>query len=148
MLAQLCEGEALDLAQNAQDSNSWEAWRAISKGFNPQGAGRKRSVTSQLLAPGSFDLKSLNSAIARWEEMLRVYERRAGKDLPDDVKATVLTEMTKRALKDHPVAQRVSVQGVRERPRGDPVIPGEREEPRGSANGRRSVQQERRQRRR
>ena len=100
MLAQLCEGEAFDLVQNTQDSNGWEAWRVISKRFDPHGAGRKRSVMSQLLAPGSFDLKNLNSAIARWEEMLRVYERRAGKDLPDDVKATIHTEMTKGALED------------------------------------------------
>ena len=33
VLAQLCEGEALDLAQNTQDSNGWEAWRVISKRF-------------------------------------------------------------------------------------------------------------------
>ena len=101
VLAQLCENEALDLVQTTQDSNGWEAWRVISRRFDPVGAGRRRGIMSQLLQPGSYDIKDLTSAMAKWEDKVRVYERRAARELPDDVKCSVLTEMCKGALRDH-----------------------------------------------
>ena len=101
VLAQLCEGEALDLVQSTSNNDGFEAWRVISRRFDPQGAGRRRNVMAGLIQPGSFDTGQLHSAIAKWEERVRVYERRAGHSLQDDVKASVLVEMTKGALKDH-----------------------------------------------
>ena len=59
------DGEALDLVQNSADTGGLEAWRVLTRRFNPWGAGRRRNVTLQ---PVSFDPKELNSAIATWEE--------------------------------------------------------------------------------
>jgi len=101
VLAQLCDGEALDLVQNVVNSDGWEAYRVLSRRFDPQGAGRRRNIMSQLLQPGSYDPTALNSAIARWEERVRIYERRSGSKLPDDIKSSILTEMTKGPLKEH-----------------------------------------------
>jgi hypothetical protein len=101
VLAQLCDGEALDLIQNVLGSDGWEAYRFLSWRFDPEGAGRRRNIMSQLLQPGSFDPMDLNSAIARWEEKVRIYERRSGAKLPDDIRSSILTETTKGPLKEH-----------------------------------------------
>ncbi len=87
VLAQLCEGEALDLVQNVVNSDGWEAWRILSRRIDPQGAGRKRSVTSQLLQAGAFDPQDLNSAIDNEGEKNRMYERRAQSKLPTTSRA-------------------------------------------------------------
>ncbi len=73
VLAQLWEGEALDLIQNFLQSNGWEAHRVLSRRFDSWSAGRRRNIMSHLLQPGCFDRGSLNSAIARWEEKVRLY---------------------------------------------------------------------------
>ena len=117
VLAQLCDGEALDLIQNVIGSDGWEAYRVLSRRFDPQGAGRRRNIMSQLLQPGSYDPQALNSAIARWEEKIRIYERRSGSKLPDDIKSSILTEMTKGPLREHLIlnaAKLKSYEGVRE----------------------------------
>jgi hypothetical protein len=117
VLAQLCEGEALDLVQNVINSDGWEAWRVLSRRFDPQGAGRRRNIMTQLLQPGSFEPKDLNSAIARWEEKVRIYERRSATRLPDDIKSSILAEMAKGALKEHLIlnaAKLKNYDGVRE----------------------------------
>jgi hypothetical protein len=101
VLAQLCEGEALDLVQNVESANGWEAWRVLAKRFDPQGAGRRRNVMSQLIQPGSYDVRELNSAMNKWEEKVRLYEKRSGTKLPEDMKSAILTEMTKGSLKEH-----------------------------------------------
>lgn len=92
---------SLDLAQHVTRKDGWEAWRIISRRFDPQGAGRRCNVMSQLLQPGSYEPKDLNSAIAKWEEKVRLYERRSQTKLPDDIKSSILTEMCKRAVKEH-----------------------------------------------
>jgi hypothetical protein len=101
VLAQLCEGEALDLVQATKDNDGFEAWRVVSRRFDPQGAGRRRNILGTLIQPGAVDVKELNSHIAKWEERLRVYERRAGKAMQEDIKTEVLVSMTKGVLKDH-----------------------------------------------
>ena len=77
VLANLLDGEAVDLAQNAADSDGWEAWRVSTRRFDPQGAGRRRNIMSQLLHSVSFDPEDLNSAITKGEEEVRMYEKRS-----------------------------------------------------------------------
>ena len=101
VLAQLMDGEALDLVQSTKDNDGFEAWRVVSRRFDPQGAGRRRNILGVLIQPGAVDAPQLNSHIAKWEERLRVYERRAGQPMQEDIKAQVLVSMTKGALKDH-----------------------------------------------
>ena len=56
---------------------------------------------SQLIQPGSYDVRELNSAMNKWEEKVRLYEKRSGTKLPEDMKSAILTEMTKGSLKEH-----------------------------------------------
>ena len=48
---------------------------------------------SQLLQPGSFDPKDLNSVIAKWEEKVRLHVRRSSSRLPGDIKSSIFAEM-------------------------------------------------------
>ncbi len=73
----------------------------LSRRLGPQGAGRRRNIMSQLLQPGSFDPNVLKSAFPRWEEKVRIYERRSSVKLPDDIKSSILSEMTGGPLKEH-----------------------------------------------
>eukprot|EP00959_Pyramimonas_sp_CCMP1952_P449108 9404123-Pyramimonas_sp.AAC.1 len=95
VLAQLCEGEALDLVQATKDNDGFEAWRIVSRRFDPQAAERRRKILGALIHPRAVDAKELNSHVAKWEERLRVYERRAGSTTQEDIKTEVLISMTK-----------------------------------------------------
>ena len=104
-LAQLTDGEALDIVRNIEGANGFEAWRLLSKEYDPTGSGRKRTVLSSILRPGSYDDKDLRAAIPRWETRVRIYNRKkktAGKGgLDDDVLSSVLVDITKGKLRDH-----------------------------------------------
>jgi len=50
VLAQLCEGEALDLVHGTRDKLGSVACRAISIRFGPQGCGRCKTVMGQLFS--------------------------------------------------------------------------------------------------
>ena len=75
-LAQLTEGESNDIVRNVSTANGLEAWRVLSKEYDPAGSGRKRTVLSHILRPGSFELTDLKSAIAGWETQIRTYDRK------------------------------------------------------------------------
>ena len=61
---------------------------------------------SSILSPGHFKLTELGSAIERWEEHVRSYERRrdaAGNrsQIPEEIKTGILQEMCPDVLKTH-----------------------------------------------
>ena len=101
VLAQLTEGEGLALVQGVTHGAGWEAWRVLSRRYDPHGAARRRNVMGQLLQPGAYENKDLYAAVSRWEERARLYERRAGHPLPDDIKGAILIGMSKGSLKEH-----------------------------------------------
>eukprot|EP00959_Pyramimonas_sp_CCMP1952_P182757 3821968-Pyramimonas_sp.AAC.1 len=53
VLAQLTDGETLDLAQATKDNDGFEAWRVVSRRLDPQGAGRRRNILGSLIQPGA-----------------------------------------------------------------------------------------------
>ena len=101
----LTDGEASNIVQNVTNSNGFEAWRVLSKQYDPAGSGRKRTVLSSILRPGEFDIHELKSAIAKWETKIRVYDRKqattGGSMIQDDIKASILLEMCKAKLNNH-----------------------------------------------
>ena len=105
VLAQLCDGESSDIVRNVDGQNGFEAWRLISRKYDPAGSGRRRTVLSNILKPGDFSLEDLTSAISKWETRVRQYDRRAqaqgDQGLPDDVLSSILVEMTRGKLKEH-----------------------------------------------
>ena len=103
VLAMLTAGEASNIFQNVANSDGFEAWRVLSKQYDPASSGRKRTVLSSILRPGEYEINELKSAIAKWELKIRVYDRKqatsGGSMIQDDIKASILLEMCEGKLK-------------------------------------------------
>ena len=100
-VAQLVDGEALAIVQNVIKGRGLEAWRRLSRRFDPQTAGRRRNIMGQILYPGQQKLHELSAAIERWEELIRTYEGRSQTKVPDEILGGILVEMCPEALRNH-----------------------------------------------
>ena len=83
-LAELLEGEALDIVQNTTRGAGLEAWRKLVRRFDPQTVGRKRTLLSRIINPGTVKVHDLPRAIEQWEERVRSYQSRAREKISDD----------------------------------------------------------------
>ena len=100
-LAELLEGEALDIVQNTTRGTGLEAWRKLLRRFDPQTVGRTRASLSRIINPGTVKLHELSRAIEQWEERVRSYQSRARETNSDDVRSGILTEMCPEHIKTH-----------------------------------------------
>ena len=98
-LAELLQGEALDIVQNTARGAGLEAWRKLVRRFDPQTTGRKRTL--QILNPGTLKVHELSRAIEQWEERVRSYQSRVREKFSDDVRSGILTEMCPEHIKTH-----------------------------------------------
>ena len=98
---QVCDGEALTLVINTRDDDGLEAWRRITKRFDPVGPGRKRASLNKILSPGASKIHELMLHLETWKDHVQKYESRNKSKLQDDIKASVITEMCPPTLKDH-----------------------------------------------
>ena len=89
-LASLCDGEALTLMINTHDDNGLEAWRRITKRFDPVGPGRKRASSNKILSPGACKIHELMQSLETWKDQVQKYESRNKSKLQDDIKASVI----------------------------------------------------------
>ena len=76
-LAELLQGEALDIVQNTTRGAGLEAWRKLVRRFDPQTVGRKRTLLSRIINPGTVNVHELSRAIEQWEERVRSHQSRA-----------------------------------------------------------------------
>ena len=67
-LAELLEGEALDIVQNTTRGAGLEAWRKLVR-FDPQTVGRKRTLLSRIVNPGTVKVHELSRAIEQWKNV-------------------------------------------------------------------------------
>ena len=100
-LAELLEGEALDIVQNTTRGAGLEAWRKLVRRFDPQTVGRKRTLLSRIINPGTVKVHELSRVIEQWEERIRSYQSRAREKNSDDVRSGILTEMCPEHTKTH-----------------------------------------------
>ena len=100
-LAQLTEQEALDIVKNCPRGNGLEAWRRLTRRFDPQTVGRKRALLGKILAPGVSKMSDLSASIEQWEERVRQYQDRSRESLSEDVRAGILIEMAPEQLRTH-----------------------------------------------
>ena len=91
-LAELLEGEALDIVQNTTRGAGLEAWQKLVRRFDPETVGRKRSLLSRSINPGTVKVHELSRAIEQWEERVRSCQSRAREKMSDDVRSGILTE--------------------------------------------------------
>ena len=76
-LAELLEGEALDIVPNTSRGAGLEAWRKLVRRFDRHTTGRKRTLLSRILNPGTVKVHELSRATEQWEERVRSYQSRA-----------------------------------------------------------------------
>ena len=105
-LTQLCEGESLDIVKNVGSKSGLEAWRKLTRRYDPTTVNRRRNLMSSILSPGSFKVNELLAAIERWEEQVRQFERRRNaygerKPIDDEIKAGILQQMCPENLRNH-----------------------------------------------
>ena len=100
-LAALLDGEALDILMNTTEGQGFEAWREISKRFDPKTKGRTRNKLIHLLTPGQCTLGELSSKIEQWEESVRRYGERSRTAWSDDFRVASLTSMCPKVFQDH-----------------------------------------------
>ena len=84
-LAELLEGEALDIVQNTARGAGLKAWRKLVRRVDPQTVGRKRTLLSRIVNPGTVKVHELSRAIEQWEERVRSHQSRSRERISDDV---------------------------------------------------------------
>ena len=102
-LVALCRDESLSMVKNAckGDSMGLDAWRRLSKEYDPVNAMSNRRLLRKLTHPEQASLENLRKHIEEWEHSLREYEDRTGKNLEDDQTALFITNMCPESLRDH-----------------------------------------------
>ena len=100
-IPELMEGEPLDIVQNTTQGASLEAWRKLVRRFDPQTVGRKRTLLSRIINPGTVKVHELSRAIEQWEERVRSYQSRTREKHSDDVRSGILTEVCLEHIKTH-----------------------------------------------
>ena len=100
-LAELLEGEALDIVQNTTRGAGLEAWRKLARRFDPQTAGRKRTLLSRIVDPGTVKVHELSRAIEQWGRTCQIVSVESARKISDDVRSGILTEMCPEHIKTH-----------------------------------------------
>ena len=65
-LASLLDGEAPDIFMDAVEGQGCEAWRKVSKRFDPKTKGRTRNKSMTLTNPGERTITDFSSCVEQW----------------------------------------------------------------------------------
>ena len=103
-LLSLTEGESFDVVMGAAP-HGLEALRRLVRRWDPLSGGKRRALLRQILVPERARFADLASALEKWEELVRRYEkRRAGgvtQVLDDDIKTAALEALVPAELEQH-----------------------------------------------
>ena len=101
-LAQLVDQEALAILKNGDLENGLDAWRRLTKRYDPVTAGVMRLQYLRLVQPGvAKDTTQAAVMIQQWETAVREFEQRTRKTIDEELKIAVLTEMMPGDLRQH-----------------------------------------------
>ena len=101
LLTALCEDGAFTLVQNARQFGGLDAWRRLSRRFDPQTPMKSVFALMKLLNQSAVPLEKLLESIESWEEQYRVWALASKMDLPDIVRQMALIMMTSEPLRGH-----------------------------------------------
>ena len=76
VLSALTDGESFDVVMSAGGDHGFESWRKLHGRWNPYTAGRARSLLREVLSPTRAKLPELMCAIAKVEDLVRLYSSR------------------------------------------------------------------------
>ena len=108
VLLMVTEKEPFDLVLNS--SCGFEAWRKLSRRFDPTTGGRKRALLNAILTPNRAKIEDLPQALEILAS-IRLYERRrdstgARTEISDDIKISVIERLVPVELEKHLVLNR------------------------------------------
>ena len=75
LLSWITDGESFDIVNATESWNGLEAWRKLSRRWDPATAGRKRNLLQQIINPGRCKLADLQGSLERHELLVQRYER-------------------------------------------------------------------------
>jgi len=101
LLVSITEGEAATIVENAGEDNGLEAWRRLTKRFDPNNAGRKRAILDTILALPRVKMQELQNALENMKKLITQYETKHKKKLDDDIKQTVIRGIAPEHLRKH-----------------------------------------------
>ena len=109
VLLMVTEREPFDLVLNS--SCGFEAWRKLSRRFDPTTGGRKRALLNAILTPNRSKIEDLPQALEKLLDSIRLYERRrdstgARTEISDDIKISVIERLVPVELEKHLVLNR------------------------------------------
>ena len=106
LLINITDGESFDIVNATEDWNGLEAWRKLSRRWDPTTAGRKRNLLRQIINPGRCKLADLQGSLERHELLVQRYERTRGAQgnpnkVQDDLRLAALTSMVPADIERH-----------------------------------------------
>jgi len=101
LLTAICEDAAFTLVQNARPYGGLDAWRRLSRRFDPQTPMKSVFALIKLLHRSPVALDALLEAIEQWEEAYRVWCAASKMILPDVVQQVALILMLPSELRSH-----------------------------------------------
>jgi hypothetical protein len=106
LLTQYMSGDSFDIVMNCPRGQGLEAYRRLARRHDPSTGGRRRNLLRTVLQPGRSSLENLASALERWEEQVRRYERfrdeRGNRQpLSEDIKMASLESLVPDELERH-----------------------------------------------
>ena len=109
VLLMVTEREPFDLVLNS--TCGFEAWRRLSRRFDPTTGGRKRALLNSILTPNRTKLEELPQALEKLLDSIRLYERRrdstgARTTISEDIKISVIERLVPSELERHLVLNR------------------------------------------
>ena len=87
-------------------TNGFEAWRRLTKRYDPATSSRKRSMLKSVISPQKQKLENLPQAIEEWLDAIAFYEKRKDASgnrtkIPEDIKTAALESMLPQDLEAH-----------------------------------------------
>ena len=97
--------EPFTIVCNCQN-NGFEAWRRLTRRYDPATASRKRTMLRAIFSPQKQKLENLPAAIEEWADAVRTYEKRKDSmgrrtTIADEIKMAALEAMLPQELEAH-----------------------------------------------
>ena len=97
--------EPFTIVCNCQN-NGFEAWRRLTRRYDPATASRKRAMLRAIISPQKQKLENLPAAIEEWADAVRTYDKRKDSmgrrtTIADEIKMAALEAMLPQELEAH-----------------------------------------------
>ena len=93
--------EALSIVKNSCRGVGLDAWRRLSKRYDPNNPQTNMHLLRNVLHPTRVGLTQLRAHIEPWEEEYRLYREKTGEDISDSMQRVCLMSMRPEVLAQH-----------------------------------------------